>query len=270
MGGRPVLAGNSPESLERGANMSAGHHPLSTEKLIERQIRFWELQRQKGKERERPGRGKSGPVMFGPYLLISREKAAGGRTVAALAAERLNWQVFDREIVDEIARRAKMRQQLIESLDERGRGGLEDFIRDFLGSEPIAPGDYLYQLKQVLLTLGHQGDVVIVGRGAEYVLPSQFGVRIRMVAPLDVRIERVRKAQGLTLEAARSQVAQVDREREKFIRSHFHQALRNPLDYDVVINTGQMSAEGAAEIVLATLQNKLGVLPGNVTTVVGK
>jgi cytidylate kinase len=239
--------------------MSTTHHPLSVEKLIERQVRFWEFRRQQGKEKERPGRGKFGAVCFGPYLLISRESGSGGRTVAALAGERLNWQVFDRQIVDEIARRAKMRQQLIESLDERGRGGLEDFIRDFLGREAIAPGDYLYHLKQVLLTLGHQGDVVIVGRGGEYVLPSQFGLRVWMVAPLDVRIERTRKAQGITIEAARSQIEQVDKEREKFIRSHFQHGARNPLDYDIVINTGHLSAEATADILLAALQKKLGV-----------
>jgi len=190
--------------------------------------------------------------------------------VAALTAERLNWQVFDREIVDEIARRANMRQQLIESLDERVRGGLEDFIRDFLGHEAIAPGDYLYHLKQVLLTLGHQGDVVIVGRGAEYVLPSQFGLRVWMVAPRDVRIERIRKAQGLTIEGARSQIEQVDKEREKFIRSNFQHSARNPLDYDMVINTGHLSAGSAAEILLAAMKNKLGVAVRNTPAVVEK
>jgi cytidylate kinase len=242
------------------ATMSATHHPLSLEKLIERQVRFWELRGQQVPEKERRGRGKSGAVYFGPYLLISREKGSGGRTVAAIVAERLKWQVFDRQIVDEIARRSKIRHRLIESLDERARGGLEEFIRDFLGHEAIAPGDYLYHLKQVLLTLGHQGDVVIVGRGAEHVLPSQFGLRVWMVAPLELRIERICKAQGITVAAARSHIEQVDKEREKFVRSHFQRDARNPLDYDLVINTASMTAESAAEIVLAALHKKLGIL----------
>ena len=250
--------------------MSATHHPLSLEKIIERQARFWELQLQQGKEKERPGRGKSGTLYFGPYLLISREKGAGGRTVAALAAERLKWHVFDREIVDEIARRAKMRQQLIESLDERVRGGLEEFIRDFLGHEVIAPEDYLYHLKQVLLTLGHQGSVVIVGRGAEYVLPGQFGLRVWMVAPLHVRIERVSKVEGITAEEARSHIEQVDKEREKFIRSNFQRGSRNPLDYDLVINTGSLSAENTTEILLSALESKFGVLCSNFAPAVDK
>ncbi len=241
--------------------MSSTRHPLSVEKLIERQIRFLELRHQQGKEGERPGRGKLGGLMFGPYLLISREKGAGGRTAAALAAKRLNWQVFDREIVDEVARRAKMRQLLIEGMDERARGGLEEFIRDFVGSEPLALGDYLYHLKQVLLMLGHRGDVVIVGRGAEYVLPSPFGVRVRMIAPREIRIERVRKAQDLTPDAARAQIAQVDKEREQFIRHHFHRSPGDPSGYDVVINTGYLTPEGTADILLAILERKLGVLP---------
>lgn len=250
--------------------MSATHRPLSVEELIERQVRFWELWCQLGKEKERPGRGKSGALWFGPYLLISRQKGSGGHTVAALAAERLNWHVFNREIVDEIARRANIRQQLIESLDERARGGLEDFIRDILGQEAIAPGDYLYHLRQVLLTLGHQGDVVIVGRGAEFVLPSQFGLRVWMVAPLEVRIERTCKAQGISVAAARSLLEQVDREREKFIRSHFHHGTRTPLDYDLVINTGHLSAQATTDIVMTALHKKLGLSVRNVPAFVEK
>ncbi len=239
--------------------MSAPHHPLSLEKLIEKQIRFWELCRQHAPEKERRGRGKYGALSFGPYLLISREKGSGGRALAAMVGERLKWQVFGREIVDEIARRAKIRQQLIESLDERVRTGLEDFIRDFLGHEAIAPGDYLYHLKQVLLTLGHQGDVVIVGRGAEHVLPGQFGLRVWMVAPIEQRIEHICQSQGVTVEAARAYIEHVDKEREKFVRTYFQRSVRNPLDYDLVINRAYLALESAAEIVLTALQDKLGI-----------
>ncbi len=238
--------------------MDVTHHALSVEQILERQARLWQLRRPKEREKEGPGRGKVRGVYFGPYVLISRELGAGGRAVGALLGERLKWQVFDREIVDEIARHAKIRQQLIESVDEHVRGILEEFILDFLGQEILAPESYLYQLKEILLALGHQGNVVIVGRGAQYVLPRQFGLCVCMVAPLEVRIERVAKMEGIAPEAARSLIARTDAEREKFVHSHFQRGSRNPLDFEIVINTGYLTYEEATDILLGALRSKFG------------
>lgn len=242
--------------------MARTNHGTSMEQLIEQQIRRWELARRQRKQQERPGRGKLGRLYFGPYLLVSRDKGAGGHEVAELIGKRLGWQVFDRQIVDAIAERTKMRQQLIENLDERTRGALEEFLRHFLTRE-IGSTDYLIHLRQVLLTLGQQGDVVIVGRGAEYILPSQFALRARMVAPFDVRAERIARGEGLPTDAAHELVRRVDRERKDFIWSHFQQDQHNPLNYDVVVNTGALSVHGTAEIVLAALKEKLRVVPAS-------
>ena len=178
--------------------------------------------------------------------------------MANVIGQKLGWQVFDRQIVDVIAERTKMRQQLVENLDEKTRGGLEDFLRHVLTKE-IGSTDYLRHLRQVLLTLGQQGDVVIVGRGAEYVLPGQFGFRARLVAPFAVRSERIAKANGLTSEAADTLVAKVDQERKDFIHGQFQKDVQDPLNYDLVVNTGPLTVEGTAEIVLAALKQKLGV-----------
>lgn len=238
--------------------MAPPEYGTSLEHLIEQQMKRWELARRRRLQQERPGRGKLGRLYFGPYLLISREKGAGGHQVANLIGQRLGWQVFDRQIVDAIAERSQMRQQLVESLDEKTRGVLEEFLRHVLTKE-IGSTDYMRHLRQVLLTLGQQGDVVIVGRGAEYILPGQFGLGVRMVAPFGVRTERIVRADGLTLDAAEALVAKVDRERKDFIHSQFQREANNPLNYDLVLNTGALSVEGTAEIVLAALKQKLGI-----------
>lgn len=239
--------------------MAPSNHGTSMEQLIEQQMKRWELSHRQQKQQERPGRGKLGRLYFGPYLLISRDKGAGGHEVAKQIGQRLGWQVFDRQIVDAIAQRTQMRQQLIESLDEKTRGVLEEFLRNVLTKE-IGATDYLRHLRQVLLTLGQQGDVVIVGRGAEYILPGKFGLRARMVAPFDVRVERIAREEGLAIEGANVLVRKVDQERKNFIRSYFQQDARDPLHYDLVLNTEALSIEGTADIVLAAIRRKLGVV----------
>ena len=85
----------------------------------------------------RPGRGKEGNLTYGPYLLISREKGAGGSAVAQLAGKRVGWQVFNSELVDAIAEKAHVRRELIESLDERDRKTIQDVVAQLLSPQPM-------------------------------------------------------------------------------------------------------------------------------------
>jgi cytidylate kinase len=236
---------------------------IDVEEYVKRQIAVFQaneaLEKRLENRERRPGRGKEGDLFYGPYLIISREKGAGGNAVARLVGKRLGWQVFNNEIVDEIAQKAHVRRQLIESLDERERETIEDAIGQLLNPQEIGTSGYLVYLKQIVLTLGHQGDVVIVGHGARFILPGQFGLCVRMVAPIEARIRRIADKARLSPDAARVVVEKTDRERVKLIRHHFGHDVTDPLSHDLIINTAAINVEAAAEIVITALQRKLDV-----------
>ena len=232
---------------------------IDIEDLVKKQIALYRAYDIRAERAQRSGRGKEGKLSFGPYLLISRDKGAGGSAAGQLAGQRLGWQVFDSEIVDAIAQKANVRRELIESLDERDRETITDIVRGFLHPQPIQTAGYLANLREVVLTLGHQGDVVIVGRGAQYILPSQFGLRARLVAPVEVRIRRIAGAGKLSLKAAQAEVEKSDQERARLNRRHFGRDQRDPLNYDVIINTAELTVEEAADIMVAAVHRKLAV-----------
>jgi cytidylate kinase len=236
---------------------------IDVEKYVKRQIAVFQanerLENRLENRERRPGRGKEGDLFYGPYLIISREKGAGGNAVAQCVGKRLGWQVFDNEIVDEIAQKAHVRRQLIESLDERDQATIQGIIGQLLNPQEIGTAGYLVHLKEIVLALGHHGDVVIVGHAAEFILPSQFGLSVRMVAPIEARIRRIADKARLSLEAARVQVERTDRERVKSVRRHFGHDVTDPLSHDLIINTGAMNVEAAAEVVITALHRKLGV-----------
>lgn len=234
---------------------------IDIQDVVRKQIALYRADEIRSDRMRRSGRGKEGKLSYGPYLLISREKGAGGSAVAQLAGKRLGWQVFDKEIVDAIAQKAQVRRELIESLDERDRATIQDAIGQWLRPQPIGTSGYLAHLREILLTLGHQGDVVIVGRGAQYVLPSQFGLRVRMVAPVEVRVRRIASRENLSLKAARVEVERSDSERAGLGRRQFGQNVGDPLNQDVTINTAELTAEAATEVVVTALQRKLAVKP---------
>jgi len=236
---------------------------IDVEEYVKDQIAVFQaneaLEKRLENREQRPGRGKEGNLFYGPYLLISREKGAGGNAVAQLVGRRLGWQVFDNKIVDEIAQKAHVRRQLIESLDERDQAAIQDIIGQWLNPQEIGTSGYLVYLKQIVLTLGHQGDVIIVGHAARFILPSQFGLCLRMVAPIEARIRRIADKAHLSLDAARVEVERIDRERVKLVRRHFGHDVTDPLSHDLIINTAAISVEAAAEVVITALQRKLGV-----------
>jgi hypothetical protein len=227
--------------------------------VVRKQIALYQADQIRANRQRRSGRGKEGKLSYGPYLLISREKGAGGSALGQRAGKRLGWQVFDKEIVDAIAQRAEVRRELIESLDERDRATIQDTVGQWLNPQPIGTAGYLAHLREVLLTLGHQGNVVIVGRGAQYVLPSQFGLRVRMVAPVEERVRRIASRENLSLKVARVEVESSDRERTRLARRQFGKNSADPMNHDITINTGELTVEAAAEVVLTALQQKLGV-----------
>ena len=79
------------------------------------------------------------------------------------------------------------------------------------------------------------------------------------MAPLEIRARRVAEREHISLSKAQHRVEQTDAERAAFIREAFGKDVNSPEDYDLVLNMGDLSCEGAAEIVLAKLQTKLHV-----------
>lgn len=230
-------------------------------RLVERQLQMVEMKRHLERLGQRPEPARVEQVSYGPCLLISRECGSGGDQIAAGLAQRLHWQVFNREIVEEISHLARVHTRLVESVDEHVRSRWRRLLHPLQERDGIRPGTYLYLLHEIVLTLGHHGDVIIMGRGAQFILPPPGSVRLRIIGPLESRIHRTAQVRNLTVEAARQFVAHCDADRAEFIRKVFHQETDSPLNYDLVLNTGELSVEASIEITLATLRGKLRVEP---------
>lgn len=232
---------------------------MSPFKLVEQQIVMAGIRNRLKATAPQPGRYlTSDGIAFGPYLLISRECGAGGGLLAQEVGARLGWNTFDSKIVDEIAQVAHVHNRLVQTVDEHIHSAWEQTWRELL-LDDLPDKQYLHHLRQVVMTLGHQGNVVLVGRGAQYFLPAQGGLRVRLVAPLDVRVQRVTLLDHISPEQARAKIKKVDAERAAFIWKIFKKDVGSPLSHDVIINTGEINIGTTAQIVLAMLQEKMGV-----------
>ncbi|MCC6444633.1 MAG: cytidylate kinase-like family protein [Armatimonadetes bacterium] len=223
------------------------------EAMIDRQMRQREINLSRGArpaEPEQPGHA--------PLVTVSREHGSGGTEIARTVARQLGWHLLDRELVERMAKEAHVRHSLIETLDEKTQTNIDYWIKEFIGANFLAQSDYLKYLMRVLLAVGHHGEVVIVGRGANFVFPRQQGLHVRVIAPLERRVERIARLEGLSTRDARVAVQKADAERAAFVRLHFHRDINDPFAYDLIINTQGLPFQAAADGIAAAVPAKSG------------
>lgn len=218
--------------------------------LIAKQVALWESKRQS------PRTAVPSCLHSGTFITISRQMGAG-HEIPAEAAKTLGWHVFDREIADYIAHEADVRRSVIESLEERSRGQIADWIATFLGRQSLPSETYFKHLLSVILTIAHHGEAVIVGRGANFMLHPAGGLRVRLVASLPKRLESVAASRQTSPEEACHLILESDNERKAFVAQHFHKEIDDPLHYDLVLNTGELPAPLAAQIIVQAFQGKM-------------
>jgi len=190
------------------------------------------------------------PAQVQPCIAIASLPGAGGDEVGRLVAGRLGYGLFGREIVDQIAQQRGVSAALMRGLDDQMRSLIERYVADLLSSRPFNETDYLREVVSAVTTLGRRGLAVIVGRGAAFILDPHTALRVLVAAPIAVRVERAAKQRGLESARAQSMLREEDARRTEFVHHHFGARLDDPLRYDLVLNTGMLGLEAAANLVV--------------------
>lgn len=187
-------------------------------------------------------------------LALTREAGTPGTSVAREVGTRLDWPVYDHELVDLIAQETGLRTSLLESVDERHRPWLLECIETLGTPRRLSEGGYAVHVFETVIALGTQGHCVIVGRGAAHILPSFSTLRVRLVAPLEDRIANASRQQNLSRGEAASWVEETDRERTEFVKAHFFKDATDPGHYDLVLNSSRWSVPECADLIVRALQ----------------
>jgi cytidylate kinase len=201
-----------------------------------------------------------------PIVTISREFGAGGSSVAGIVAAELKAEVVDKMLIDDVAKRLSMRPSDVEAEVERPRSMLERLVRSFSTLEPglgtawsppypdpfFDPRKEIIHLtEEIIREAAAGGNVVIVGRAAGFVLTDKPGVfRVFLRAPEQVRIKTLMGRYDMTEAEARRKMHETDSNRAAYTKQLYGHDWCDPDEYDLVINTGRVSYETAAQMTL--------------------
>ncbi len=211
----------------------------STHQIIEEQMHRWQILQP---EEKRASDHLS-------VITISREPGSGGRLIADRLSKELQYDLFDQQILHTMAQNAKVNARLLETIDEKGLTLLEDWISALVHQRHLWPDQYLHHLMKAIGAIARHGRAVILGRGANFILPPGEIFRVRVFAPFRIRAQNVSRFFGVSIEDAKRHIVKTESDRRAFIRKYFNADLVDPNHYDLVINTEFLGLDAATEAI---------------------
>jgi hypothetical protein len=189
-------------------------------------------------------------------IALSREAGTPVLEVAREVGERLGWPVYDREVPARIAQELHLPVAVVEDIDERRQSWLLECIESFSSGCELSESRYFRQLISVIRSLGEQGRCLIVGHGAEFILPANSTLRVCLVGDREDRIAALCNSLHVDHATAASRLDEIHRERSRFLSSHFHLDPAQPRNYDLVLNCSYWSSSDCTDFILRALHHK--------------
>jgi cytidylate kinase len=204
-------------------------------------------------------------------VTVSRQYGAGGRTVAVELGRALGLQVVDRELAEEAARRLGADPEAALARDERVPSLVEEVGLALAAANPalgfeaatvpqLDDRSLADATRRVIESLAGAGGYVILGRGAQAVLAGRADVcHVSLVGKVADRARRVAELQHDDEREAADRCHRADGERAAYLRHFYGKDIRDPLLYDVVVNTSEMSLQDAADVAVLVARRTLGL-----------
>lgn len=192
---------------------------------------------------------KTPPVRPGPVITISREPGCRGESIAEKLSTELGLHLYSWEIVEQIAKDEHVSVQVVSALEEKGRTELEDWLLELRRTHNLSLDAYFEDLHRIIFAIASHGSALIVGRGANFFLPTKRRIALVLMAPLDVRIRNIMEDHELSEERASEHIDKLEREYRRHVKNYFDADIRDPVHYHLAINTALVSPETIVGIV---------------------
>ena len=197
-------------------------------------------------------------------VTISRQTGCGARVVAAKLADHLQshdrhsrapWTVFDQNLIERVLEDHHLPKRIEEFMPEDRISEIADIMDGLFELRPSS-WTLVHHTSETILHLAELGSVILIGRGAN-IVTSKFDhiVHVRLIAPLEQRIERIQQTEKLSAKEAAAFIRKEDRGRHRYIKKYFEQDINDPLLYHLVINTGLVSLDKAVRMIAEMVLN---------------
>jgi cytidylate kinase len=196
-----------------------------------------------------------------PVITISRQFGAGGKTLGKMIADELGLEFADSDIIEKVAEMANVSTHWVETVEKEAGGKLSRFISRMVSKKLvdrvlkdergyIDEEIYLDYLVLIIAQIADEGDVVILGRGSQYILDDHPDAHhILLINEFDNRVKFMKENYDLSY----SRATQVVRGEDKRRKSLYQKLGKTDYDdsylYHMVLNMSKISLQEAKQLV---------------------
>jgi hypothetical protein len=191
-------------------------------------------------------------------ITISRQSGSGGHAVAeklvqymaaSAPAGHLPWMIFDRNLVEQVLEDHQLPQHLVRLMPEDRVSDLTDMLHNMFGLHPPF-WTLVHQTSETILRLASQGNVILIGRGANLVTNKlRHAFHVRLIGSWEKRAAHIQEIRNVDRKTALEIIQREDLGRERYLKKYFNQDVENPLIYDLVINTDLVTYDETARLI---------------------
>jgi cytidylate kinase len=195
----------------------------------------------------------------GLTVAVSREAGARGESIARRAGRDLGWQVFDADALDHLGRDEAAREELLADLPAAVREWAAAEAATAVRRRRLDPASAAGVAVRLMVALAARGEVVLVGRGAGFLLPAASTLHVRVVAPRAERVAYLADWLRLAPAEAAAELADRDAKRDRFLADVIGVAdSADPCGYDLVLNSNRLGEEAAAAVIVQAVRHRHG------------
>lgn len=194
-------------------------------------------------------------------ITISRQFGAGGKTLGKMIADKLGYTFADDDIIQMVAEMANVSPHWVESVEKEAGGKLSRIISSMVSkrlvdrilkneSGYIDEKLYLDYLVVIIAQLAEEGNVVILGRGCQYILRGHpDAIHILLINDFDNRVKFMQANYDLTHSKALQVVNTEDKRRVSLYRKLGKTDYDDSSLYHMVLHTGRIQLPDAASLI---------------------
>ena len=223
----------------------------AVQRIVSRQMSRWASESRAAAERRAALESGATPPPL--WVTISREPGAGARDVAELLRDELGFEIYGRELLDRMAEGSPLARSALERVENGPHDALREAVQMSLDRAYPGHHAYLKRLVAIASALAARGRVVMIGRGPHFVLPRDQGLRVRVVASFEYRLDRVMQTRQMDEIAATRWITDTDRSQNELVERMLRRDLCDVHGYDMVLDVERLGPPLCARVIKTAL-----------------
>jgi cytidylate kinase len=205
-----------------------------------------------------------------PLVTVAALYGAGVSVVGPGVAERLGVRLLDREVPDDVARRAGVSKDAVADVDDEPRSRMERLFSNVGRAAPLSRADTgsadaldvqerrLRSTIEETLAQAKKSGGVVIGRGGMVVLRAvPWALHVHLGGPRDARIEQAMSLDAIDREAAERRQQAEDRARTRYVRHAYGVDGGDPALYHLTLDSTAIDLDMCVEVIVAASRGRV-------------